>query len=209
MIATARLRPWRGQPTTVRAHGEAVLRGLGFPPSPAPGLLAEAINPVGSDPLSPSLNAGLRSLLGAVWTREPEDAEDAGMRLTGLGGGSTPLGDDYLLGAQLGVWVLGDVGGFQLTDREQWLRALIPANAADRTTPVSAALLAAGSQGRAPLALHGILQPGTADLGSSLGGVIAIGATSGRGCAAAIGAAALLLGSYPVRRNRLRTRRTS
>ena len=47
MIATVPVRPWHGEPVTVRAHGEAVLRGMGVPPSSAPGLLAEAISPAG------------------------------------------------------------------------------------------------------------------------------------------------------------------
>ena len=208
MIATVPVRPWHGEPVTVRAHGEAVLRGMGVPPSSAPGLLAEAISPAGSDPLSPDLNAGLRSLLSAVSSRGSGEAEAAGLRLTGLGGGSTPLGDDYLLGALLGVWAMGGAAGFEAADRERWSGALVPSDVARRTSPLSASLLAAGVRGRAPGPLHGILQPGRPGLGSALGRVTAIGATSGRGCAAVIGAAALLLGDPP-RQRRKRTTRTS
>jgi hypothetical protein len=202
VIATAPVSPWHGDRAVIRAHGDAVLRGLGIPPVPAPGLLAQAISPVREDPFSSGLNAGLRSLLGAVWNRDPAEAERAGLRLTGLGGGSTPLGDDYVLGAALCVWSLGEAAGFDDPDRAPWLRVLIPADAARRTSSVSTALLAAGSRGRAPRPLHGILEPGGPDLVSALSAVIAIGATSGRGCAAAIGATALLLGDAAVGRNR-------
>jgi hypothetical protein len=210
VIATAPVSPWRGDPATIRAHGATVLRGLGVPPVPSPGLLAEAICPVGKDPLSPALNAGLRSLLGAVWSRTPAEAEDSGRMLTGLGGGSTPLGDDYLIGAALSVRALGESAGFELPSRDLWLDALLPAEAGRRTSPVSAALLADAARGRAPTAVHGILEPGRTDLGSDLGRMVAIGATSGRGCAATIGATALLMGGARAQRNgRRRTTRTS
>ena len=204
MIATEPVRPCGGDAATVRGHGAAVLRGLGFPPSRAPGLLAEAINPVGEDPFSPGLNAGMRMLLGAVRTRAPEEAEAAGLLLTGLGGGSTPLGDDYLLGVMLGVRAMGAAAGFSDPAREAWLSALAPADVNQRTSPTSAALLAAAFRGRAPRVLHGILDPGGPSLASALGEVTAVGATSGRGCAAAIGAAALLLSDASAPRSRRR-----
>lgn len=198
MIATSPVRPWRGRTAALHSHGVAVLRGVGVPPSPTPGLLASAINPVGHDPFSPELNAGLRDLLGAVKSRSAREAEGAGLALTGLGGGSTPLGDDYLLGALLGVWGLGGAAGFGDEDRERWARALVPADASRRTSELSASLLEAGARGRAPDPLHDILEPGRPGLGSALGRVASIGASSGRGCAAAIGATALLLGQAPM-----------
>jgi hypothetical protein len=197
MIATAPVPRWTGSASSVRAHGEAVLRGVGVPPSHSPGLLAQAISPARSDPFSRELNAGLRSLLGAVWTRDPRDAAVAGGALTGLGSGSTPLGDDYLLGAVLSVWAMGESAGFEETARERWTAALVPAGAPDRTSPLSASLLQAGARGRAPRPLHAILEPARADLGHALGAVTSLGATSGRGCAAAVGAAALLLAQAP------------
>jgi hypothetical protein len=197
MIATTPVAPWGGTSAALRAHGVALLWEMGVPPSPAPGLLASAINPVGRDPFSPNLNVGLRTLLEAVRGRDANEAGAAGLQLAGLGAGSTPLGDDYLLGALLGVWALGAAAGLGDAARERWTSALVPADVAGRTSALSASLLDAGARGQAPTPLHDILEPGRPGLGSALGRVTSIGATSGRGCAAAIGATALLLGQAP------------
>jgi hypothetical protein len=98
--------------------------------------------------------------------------------LIGLGAGSTPEGDDLLLGLRA-AWHVRASGGeaVPLAELDELLRA-----AHDRTHPVSACMLSDGAAGRYPEALarlldalcgHGALQPALDELRG-------LGASSGR-----------------------------
>lgn len=196
MIATAPV-PRTGRcHTAVAARGEALLQGLGVFAQRDPAELADRIQPDGPDPFSSRLRSGLMILLAAVHSRELRLAAAANRSLVGAGPGLTPLGDDYLVGSALAVTALGGATNFPERARERWLEALLPADSGLRTTPLSARLLEMARGGRGASPLRGVLDlssEGEAQLEPSLGRLIAIGASTGRGCAAAIGASALLL----------------
>jgi hypothetical protein len=200
MIPTSPVTRPTGGPAAVAARGEALLAGLGISPRRDSAHLAGRIQPETPDPFSACLRDGLTILLGAVHSRQEESAALAGHRLIGLGPGLTPLGDDYLAGSALTVSALGDVAGFDGPGRERWLQALLPSDVRVRTTAVSADLLEMARGGRAAEPLHGLLDlspGGEANLGRALAALVDIGASTGRGYAASIGASALLLAAAP------------
>jgi hypothetical protein len=106
-----------------------------------------------------------------------EDLRIKSAALAGLGGGFTPAGDDFLLGAIYALWA---------TCPESAARPLAEAiaqGAAPRTTKVSAAYLRAGARGAAGEAWHSLvdtLADGQyADLTERLDDISRIGHTSG------------------------------
>lgn len=186
----------RGQPADLTARGEAILRGLAIQPHREPTLLAARIQAHGRDPFSLQLRHGLTTLLAAVDTGEAWLASTASGCLVGVGPGQTPLGDDYLGGAAVTVAALGESASFAEPARERWLEALIPVDVGERTTPVSSELLQMARAGRAAAPVHSVLDltpHGEANLVRSLAQLVAVGHSTGRGWAAAIGATALLL----------------
>jgi hypothetical protein len=74
--------------------------------------------------------------------------EDAVIDLAGLGGGLTPAGDDYLLGAMAALWLL----------RQTHLPPKIAHIASPRTTTLSAAFLAAAALGHYAEPWHDLVQ---------------------------------------------------
>jgi len=78
-------------------------------------------------------------LIHALRTREIEKASAAARELAGLGGGLTPAGDDFILGALLGAWMRD-------ADAEKFCARIADA-AAPRTTKLSAAFLRAAARG--------------------------------------------------------------
>jgi hypothetical protein len=77
--------------------------------------------------------------------------QSAAHQLAGLGGGLTPAGDDFLLGAMVALWA---------TRPEEVVRSLVEAIVAaalPRTTRLSAAYLAAAGRGEVSLLWHKLL----------------------------------------------------
>ena len=196
MIAT-RVVPRPGvDPTLVWRRGNAVLRGAGVEPGRHPSLLAARVQPPSRDPFSDRLRHGLAMLLAAVDSRQDGLASAAGRCLIGAGPGLTPLGDDYVGGSAVAVSAFGGATGFHGAARRRWLDALLPPDLLRRTTPVAAGLLEMARDRRAAPPLDGVLDlgpEGDANLHSSLADLLAVGSSTGRGWATAIGATAFLL----------------
>jgi hypothetical protein len=195
-MITRPIRRPRSGPADLATRGEAILRGLSIQPHRASALLAARIQPDGRDPFCPQLRHGLTILLAAVDSGEAWLASAASGCLVGVGPGLTPLGDDYLGGTAVAVASLAGGARFGEPARERWLAALIPSDVSERTTPVSSRLLEMARIGHAPAPIHGVLDltpHGRANLNRSLAELTAIGASTGRGWAAAIGATTLML----------------
>jgi hypothetical protein len=192
MAATSRLSVGAA---AVGERGTAILTSLGIRMEGDPRALAAAIVPPEAEPFRPDLEAGLACLLAAVARRSPELAAAAAARLVGLGPGRTPLGDDYLAGTGIAVARFGGAAGFASPNRERWLAALMPRQLLGATNPTSAQMITR--------AVHGVAEPEVtcllrlrgleSGLTRALARLCTIGATSGRGWAASIGATATLL----------------
>jgi len=87
--------------------------------------------------------------LAAGRAGDPARLEAAAWRLAGLGGGLTPAGDDFLVGAMLRAWLEGPAPG-------AFCQA-IAGVAAPRTTLLSAALLRAAARGECSAPWHRLL----------------------------------------------------
>lgn len=131
-------------------------------------------------PLPPPLDRRTEDLRGALHTGDELAVRAAVAGLMGLGPGLTPLGDDVLVGAMLGLHAAGDVQGHSLVATIHALR--------HRTTAVSDALLDAATTGRCiPQAAHFLAAlDGRADLDTALPELLAVGSTSGAGFATGI-----------------------
>jgi hypothetical protein len=149
---------------------------------------AAIVAAVGSEPL------GQAEVARAVRERDADAAARAAARLVGLGGGLTPEGDDVLAATAAVVGAAGDAAGFAAPDRARFVAALVPADAAGRTTALSATLLALAADGRIVEPVHRLL-----DLSSetawreALRTLAATGASTGRAYAAAAGTALVAL----------------
>lgn len=107
----------------------------------------------GGDNASPEVGVAAAALTAAVEpaaelmrglrARDPAMLGQAAKRLAGLGGGVTPSGDDYLLGAIQALWALAEPADAQL------LSEAIVSSAAPRTNRISAAWLKAAGRGEA------------------------------------------------------------
>lgn len=86
-----------------------------------------------------------RELLGALDHGDEAAIRRSAKRLSGLGGGVTPSGDDFLMGIMLALWACG---------AETRLCAWIQNAASTRTNLISKAWLAAAARGEASLAWH-------------------------------------------------------
>ncbi|MQA72903.1 MAG: DUF2877 domain-containing protein [Solirubrobacterales bacterium] len=186
-----------GEPpaAAVASHGEAILTRVGVEPSVDAEALAIGILADVDGPFHDRLRAGLGMLLRAVAERRAQLGTAAACRLIGLGPGATPLGDDYLAACALAVARLGGAAGFARPERDAWLRSLLPQRLGKATTPVSAHLIADAVRGFAPPPAHALfeLDANEIRLETAIERLAGIGATSGHGWAAAIGATALLL----------------
>jgi hypothetical protein len=118
-----------------------------------------------------SLAAGLQT----GWDGDQTQLQAGAARLAGLGGGLTPAGDDFLVGAMLWVWLT-------CPTPEPLCQMLLEA-AAPRTTALSAAFLQAAARGECSASWHAllaVLAEGTdADLAPAVQAVLAHGYTSG------------------------------
>ncbi len=143
---------------------------------------------------------GLGHLTRAVATRDPAAAALAAERLTGLGGGLTPEGDDVLAATAAVVAAAGGAAGFGADDRARWLAALVPEETAQRTTALAATLLRLAARGRVIEPVHRLLDHGRDDAWrDALATLAATGASTGRAYAAGVA----LDARAPVRRRAL------
>jgi hypothetical protein len=121
-----------------------------------------------------------------VRDRDVAAAARASGRLIGLGGGLTPEGDDVLAATAAVVVAVADAVGFE--DARGFVAALVPSDAAARTTSLSATLLALASEGRIVEPVHRLLDldGGEAAWRGALATLVATGASTGRAYAAAV-----------------------
>jgi hypothetical protein len=156
----------------IRARGVAILRGA--PPTPD----AFAGVEIARDPAG---RAAIRALLTAIQDGDPAAAADG---LLGRGPGLTPEGDDLLAGAAAAVHAFAGWNA----------EAFAPPDAPARTTALSATLLRLATKG-AVVEPAGALLDLDADPLPALARLERLGHSTGACYAAAIGAAASLLGS--------------
>jgi hypothetical protein len=165
----------------LRARGAAILAALG---------------PAGAD--ADGLAVGERGREGLALLRRSLSGRDAGLAtraaalLVGLGGGLTPEGDDVLTATAAVVRAVADAA--RLADEERALvTALVPADAAARTTALSATLLTLAARGCVIEPVHGLLDPAGEGWRDALAILAATGASTGRAYAAAAASALVLL----------------
>jgi hypothetical protein len=159
-----------------RERGDAILRRM---PATPDGLGSAGLEIAGGD--------GVRALLHALATGEPPDAH----ALLGLGPGLTPEGDDLLAGAAAAVAALQP---WSADRRAAWLAAAAPADAAARTTKLSATLLALAARGQTIEPVHALLDLEHERWEPALARLERLGHSTGRCYAAAIGATLILAG---------------
>ena len=203
----------RAAPGRIALAGDAVTWDASDPPAwepalprAAPGATATAaalrergaairaaLDGAGGDPAGLAAGArgraGLERLRRAVRERDAGAAASAAEHLTGLGGGLTPEGDDVLTATAAVVAATGGAFAFGDAERGRWLAALVPPDAATRTTALSATLLALAVQGRIVEPVHRLLDVSHGDAGwhAALETLGATGASTGRAYAAAVG----------------------
>jgi hypothetical protein len=168
----------------LRERGAAIAAALGGPGAGVPELAAGERG-----------RAGLEHLRRALREGAADAAALAADRLTGLGGGLTPEGDDVLAATAAVVAAAGDALGFAGPERERWLAALVPPDVAGRTTALSATLLVLAVEGRIVEPVHRLLDVSAGDDAwrGALATLVATGASTGRAYAAAVGTTLALL----------------
>jgi hypothetical protein len=173
----------RGAPAR---RGTAILRALGIEGSPSiDGGLDVTLRGRGQE--------GARHLYRALCDRDAAQAAMAADRLLGLGPGLTPEGDDVLAATAATVAAIGDAVGFDGPARDAWLRALLPADRARRTTALSLTLLELAAEGRIAEPVHALLDLGDARWRDALTRLEGTGASTGRAYAVSVAATMRLL----------------
>jgi hypothetical protein len=163
---------WEPRPAweRLRAHGQAIAEHL-----PLVQALALRQAPKGS-----LLELLAAPLAGPLATLAASPADESALRegaahLAGLGGGLTPAGDDFLVGAMLWVWLTRPAP-------QPLCQTLLEA-AAPRTTALSAAFLRAAAHGECGASWHALLavlaEGNDADLPQAVRAVLDHGHTSG------------------------------
>lgn len=118
-----------------------------------------------------------RDLWAAVAAADTQRCEAAASQLAGLGPGSTPSGDDLLLGAIYASWLIHPA------PQARAIAAAIVAVAAPRTTSLSAAWLLAAGRGECGAAWHQLLHTlagaDAAALRAAAARILQTGASSG------------------------------
>ena len=113
------------------------------------------------------------SALCAGWDGDRPQLREGALALAGLGGGLTPAGDDFLVGAMLYAWLAHPAPGA--------FCRILAETAAPRTNRLSAAFLRAASRGQCSAAWHALLAASAAGtpLNEAVHGIVTYGATSG------------------------------
>jgi len=115
----------------------------------------------GFAPGDEAAGAALDLLHDAVWRMDVEAAAAASALLVGRGSGLTPVGDDVLAAAALTIHALGEASGCSSSKVHAFAKALAPAGIHERTTPISATLLALAGRGRSIGPAQTLLDPRT------------------------------------------------
>jgi hypothetical protein len=179
--------PWemlrRQRPTVLRSRAELTeLLRKGAPPGGlSPLLTSDVTHSAMPDALSEAVLAQAREpaalLAHALAAGDVGQAESAAAQLAGLGGGLTPSGDDFIVGAMYGVWLHRE--SFRAGETS---RRLADA-AGPRTARISQAWLDAAARGAASLAWHRLFDAILGDdrqrLADSTRDLLAVGHTSG------------------------------
>ncbi len=178
-------------------------RALGRGPA---GSLLELWAPPRPDSVLPAFlreraSQGALDLVAGLCSGQAEAAVAGAQRLAGAGGGLTPAGDDFILGALLAAWA-GCYGA-----SAERLAATIAEAAAARTTTLSGAYLRAAARGECSVYWHDLfrawLGQDAAGREAALAALLAVGHTSGADALAGF------LAVRPVRRAADDTRRWS
>ena len=173
VVSLENAQPWEPPPLRGQAHPrlDALHACLdGHVPEEGLGCTILGVHNALSVHAQPALEALDRWLAGNALGNEVA-------QLIGLGPGLTPSGDDYLGGVLVGLRWLGR--GAQANSLWRWLEPRL----AQRTSPISAAHLAAAAAGQVHEALHDVLDSlsawETPDLLPGLAQLDAVGHTSG------------------------------
>jgi hypothetical protein len=135
------------------------------------------IGPAPADPLAQLAAPRLLRLARATAHADAAGCRSAAISLLGLGPGLTPAGDDVLVGWAAALWASG-AANRRLVRR---VRSGLLAAAAERTTDLSRAFLAAALAGAVGEPLRGVIgRPDPA----AVTGLLDVGATSGADCIA-------------------------
>ncbi|MBP7691832.1 MAG: DUF2877 domain-containing protein, partial [Anaerolineales bacterium] len=126
-------------------------------------------------PLLARVAAGAADLTGGLAARDAARAVAGARYLAGVGGGLTPAGDDFIVGALLAVWA-GRAGA-----GADALAEPVAAAAAPLTTTLSAAYVRAAARGEGSAYWHALLAAlaAGADWRPALRDLLAVGHTSG------------------------------
>ena len=153
-----------------------IVAAAAYTAAPA-GSLLELYRPHPPAPLLIQAAPGAAALIRGLAARDMDQALAGVQVLAGLGGGLTPAGDDFIVGALLAAWA-----GLYGAGAEAQAQPLA-ASAAPRTTTLSGAYLRAAARGECSAAWHAVLAALQADDAPGLSGAVAalavIGHTSG------------------------------
>jgi hypothetical protein len=194
---------------SVARRGAALLRALGVDASGPASLVGELARNGLPTAVDPEGAAGLRQLFRGVHERDPVPAAAGARELLGRGPGLTPEGDDLLAAVAGTLTVLGPTTGLDGAGLTALLAAVASASGAaaanrpgpasppaERTTALSATLLALAAAGRLAEPAGRLLDlgpQGEAGWPAALARLERLGHGSGRAYAAGIAASALLL----------------
>jgi uncharacterized protein DUF2877 len=142
------------------------------------GNILEQLTPPSISNYQPHLpNQLLSSFSSALARADLQPCLAATRKLAGLGGGLTPAGDDFMLGALYAVWIIhrpGEAGA---------LAGEVANAAAPLTTSLSAAWLRSAGRGEAGIMWHdllcGLMSGDRLVIAESTGRILAVGETSG------------------------------
>jgi hypothetical protein len=167
----------------LRAHRDRVLsclselRDLCIKKGPPGSLVSILKPPAPTEAVDAFIVGKLRETMGVLdsgWTQSPISLREVARRLTGLGVGLTPSGDDFLIGMMLWAWL-------DHPDPLQFCQEVTTVCA--QTTTLSDALLRATARGECSAAWHDLLKTicdqSDSGLETATRAVLAHGATSG------------------------------
>lgn len=159
-ISTEQLPLWNPRPNWEQVDPERlrpaleILREVLEQQAPA-GSLAPLVGRLGSEAGNTVQQSALRTaeapaaeLRTGLQTRNPSQLSSAAERLAGLGGGVTPSGDDFLMGAMHALWML------LAPEQAALLADAVVESAAPRTNRISQAWLRAAARGEGGYEWH-------------------------------------------------------
>lgn len=142
-----------------------------------------------AEPLGSHLAGRVDALAAAVGRGDHDTVAAAGRALVGLGGGLTPSGDDVLCGLiSAGRTLAAALGAGDLDRALHRVGGALLADAGERTTALSAALLWHAARGELARPARGLLRAllGRTPLDPALDALLAVGHSSGRDLAVGV-----------------------